>query len=59
MLDFEELEREYRDLSARIIYALLENEDVSPVEIMRLEELAEMRVRCSAPDFNSIVSEAA
>lgn len=59
MLDFEDLEREYRDLSAKIVYALLKSEEVEQADLIRLEELAELRVKCSAPDFNSLVNEAA
>jgi hypothetical protein len=59
VLDFEDLEREYRGLSAKIVYALLKNEEVSQVDLRRLEELAELRVKCSAPDFSSLVNEAA
>ena len=59
MIEFEELEREYRELSARIVYALLRGEDVSSADMRRWEELGEMRVKYSAPDFSSLISEAA
>lgn len=59
MPDFETYEREYRDLSAEIAYALLQGEEISQLKLERLNELAEMRVNCSAPDFQSLVNEAA
>ena len=56
--DFEAYEREYRDLSAEVAYALLQGEEIPQSKLDRLNELAEMRVACSAPDFEYLVSAA-
>jgi hypothetical protein len=50
MPDIEEIEREYRVLSAKVAYAEFEDA-VEPDEARRLEELSRLRVDLTAPDF--------
>lgn len=52
----EEIEREYRELSARLAYAEIEGEPVSKAETQRYEQLAQQRVRFSAPDFSALIA---
>jgi len=59
MPEFENIEREYRQLSAKITYAIFEDGELCQTDLTRLEELAEMRVQLSAPDFTHLVGEAA
>lgn len=59
MPEFEVIEREYRELSARIVYAIFEGEEPSAEDCRRLDELADLRVRLSAPDFRHLADEAA
>lgn len=51
MPDRESIEREYRELSARVTYALIDGLAVDPEDRRRLEELSEWRVKLAAPDF--------
>jgi hypothetical protein len=50
MPELEEIELEYRELSARVTYASFDGA-VDPADERHLEELADLRVRLSAPDF--------
>lgn len=59
MPEIEAIEREYRELSARLAYAFFENIEVSDADLERLEELSECRVKLTAPNFSALVQEAA
>ncbi|MBX9796771.1 hypothetical protein [Sphingomonas sp.] len=47
-----EIEREYRELSARITYAGFSH-DVLPEDERRLEQLGQWRIELTAPDFQA------
>lgn len=52
----EEIEREYRELSARLAYADVEGEPVSKADTRRYDQLAQQRVLSSAPDFSALIA---
>lgn len=59
MPEIEAIEREYRELSARLAYAFFESIEVSDADLKRLEELSECRVKLTAPNFAALIREAA
>lgn len=55
MPTYDEVERAYRELSARLAYC---QGEVDPQDARRLEDLAELRVQLTAPDFRSYAATA-
>lgn len=57
MSELEKVEREYRALATKLIYGSFSAE-TNPQEKRRLDELSDLRVTLSAPDFSHLVSAA-
>ena len=53
MPELDQVEREYRALSARLTYAMVDGDWIDPAERARLDQLAQWRVDLTAPDLSA------